>query len=227
MDDNTTGEDQSPFAALVGEGKKFKTPEELAKGKLEADSFIARLQEEKRQMEEELTRLRVQKEISNQETKTKQPDASATTQAPSDVEALIERKLKEAKQTEQRKSNLQAAERFLTEAYGDQAEKVLKDQAKDMGIDTSRLLDLAADTPAVFKKLFAGTPKKMEPSATTGTQNTETRELSGPTGEVSEYRELSDKRKKVGASNFFSDPKNLQSLIAAKKKELAAKGITY
>lgn len=231
MDNNVTGEDQSPFAALVGEGKKFKTPEELAKGKLEADSFIARLQEEKRQMEEELTRLRVHQEVqqrtSSVETKTKQPETSATTQAPSDVEALIERKLKEAKQTDIRKSNLQSAERFLTEAYGDQAEKVLKDQAKEMGIDTSRLLDLAADTPAVFKKLFAGTTKKMDPSATTGTQNSETRELSAPTGEVSEYRELSQKRKQVGASNFFSDPKNLQSLIAAKKKELAAKGITY
>lgn len=224
MDDNTTGEDQSPFAALVGEGKKFKTPEELAKGKIEADSFIARLQEEKRQMEEELTRLRVQKEV---EAKTKQPETSPTSQAPSDVEALIERKLKEAKQTDQRKSNLQAAERFLVETYGDQAEKVLKDQAKDMGIDTSRLLDLAADTPAVFKKLFAGTPKKMEPSATTGTQNTEAMDLSGPSGEVSEYKELSQKRKQVGTSRFFSDPKNLQSLIAAKKKELAAKGITY
>lgn len=181
-------------------------------------------------MEEELTRLRVQKEterLSTQETQTKRPDASPTSQAPSDVEALIERKLKEAKQTDQRKANLQGAERFLVETYGDQAEKVLKDQAKDMGIDTSRLLDLAADTPAVFKKLFAGTAKKMEPSATTGTQNAEAMDLSGPSGEVSEYKELSQKRKQVGASKFFSDPKNLQSLIAAKKKELAAKGITY
>ena len=217
MDDTNTGEDQSPFSALVGENKKFKTAEDLAKGKVEADSFIERLQREKKEMEEELTRLRVQREV---EAKTKQPETSATTQAPSDVEALIERKLKEAKQTETRKANLQGAERFLTETYGDQAEKVLKDQAREMGIDTNRLLDLAADTPAVFKKLFAGTAKKMDPNATTGTQNTEAMDLSGPSGEVSEYRQLSQKRKEMGTSKFFGDPKNLQRLIDAKKKEL-------
>jgi hypothetical protein len=219
MSDENTGEDQSPFSALVGENKKFKTPEDLAKGKLEADSFIERLQREKKEMEEELTRLRVQKEV---EAKTKQPETSPTSQAPSDVEALIERKLKEAKQTESRQANLKGAEHFLTETYGDQAEKVLKDQAREMGIDTNRLLDLAADTPALFKKLFAGTAKKMEPTATSGTQNTEAMDLSGPSGEVSEYRQLSQKRKEMGTSKFFGDPKNLQRLIDAKKKELGS-----
>jgi len=41
---------------LVGEGKKFKTVEDLAKGKLEADSFIAQLEGELKGVKGDLTK---------------------------------------------------------------------------------------------------------------------------------------------------------------------------
>lgn len=49
LDDNET-----VVETLVGEGKKFKTVEALAKGKILSDAFIERLISEKRQLEKEL-----------------------------------------------------------------------------------------------------------------------------------------------------------------------------
>ena len=39
----------SPLAELVGDGKKFQTVEDLAKGKQESDAFIVKLQDENAQ----------------------------------------------------------------------------------------------------------------------------------------------------------------------------------
>ncbi len=66
-DDNTDDDDfeydSDPVSKLVGEDKKFKSVEDLAKGKLEADQFIEKLLEEKRTLEEELKKRMTVEEI--------------------------------------------------------------------------------------------------------------------------------------------------------------------
>ena len=70
-DDDEFGDDDiDPVSKLVGEDRKFKSVEDLAKGKLEADAFIEKLLLEKRTLEEELKKRMTVEEILAQLSKT-------------------------------------------------------------------------------------------------------------------------------------------------------------
>src|SRR4029450_8159059 len=59
---------------LVGEGKKFKTPEDLARGKAESDSFIERLQKELHGLRNELkSRLQLEEVVDRISSASKSP----------------------------------------------------------------------------------------------------------------------------------------------------------
>src|SRR6266853_6356138 len=99
---------------LVGEGKKFKDPEALARSKIESDRFIANLLREQSEMRETLNKRINEEEFLNrleQFSKPKSPDAGnqpptdgtpSTAITPQDVEKIIE--TREAERV--RKSNL-------------------------------------------------------------------------------------------------------------------------
>jgi hypothetical protein len=217
--DDVNGEDQSPLSELVGEGKKFKTVEDLARGKVSADHFIETLKREKEELESRLTGLQVEIE------KRKKTENSVTPTTPQSVteeslQALIDKRLSEREATVTRTRNLENAKKHLMDNYGEKAEEVLVRQASSIGMTKEKLLEVASDTPALFMRLFpVEKPKNQNP--TSGTTNTEALEFN-QTSEVSEYKALSEARKKQGTGRFFSDPNNWKKLVEAKKRELAS-----
>ena len=220
--DNITGEDQSPFSALVGEGKKFKTPEDLARGKLEADKFIETLRQEKADLESRMTTLQVElekKAKTQTPPQTGQAEASSSKDVP-DIQALIDQRLNEREHTATRTRNLTSAKEHLIKVFGNSAEEALEKQSREMGISKDKLLDIASDAPAIFKRLFPeDKPKTQDP--TMGTRSSEISDLNS-TDTTSEYKSLSEQRKKMGVGRFFNDPKNWQRLVEAKTRELNA-----
>src|SRR5690242_15072647 len=72
------GEDPNadPLELLVGEGKKFKTPQDLAKGKMESDKFIVQLQKEQAALREELNKRLSVEEFVEKMNKAPAPSAS-------------------------------------------------------------------------------------------------------------------------------------------------------
>lgn len=219
MDDVNTGEDQSPLNLLVGEGKKFKTVEDLAKSKLAADDFINTLKTEKEGLESELTRLRVEVEKAKKTTTSETPNTTQSSVTEESLQALVDKVVSERERTKQRTINLSDAKKYLIDNFGDKAEDTLNDQAKSMGVTKEKLLEIASDTPALFKRLFPGT-KSTTQDSTSGTTNTERLELNH-TSDTSEYKSLSEARKKQGVGRFFSDPANWKKLVEAKKRELS------
>lgn len=215
--DEVNGEDQSPLNSLVGEGKKFKTVEDLAKGKISSDAFIETLKREKEELESRLTSLQVEME-KQKKTSSVTPNTTQSVTEES-IQALIDKSLSERERTTTRTRNLESAKKHLMDNFGERAEEHLQTQASSMGLTKEKLLEIASDTPAIFMRLFPVEKPKTQ-TTTSGTTNTETLEFNH-NSDISEYKALTEARKKQGVGRFYSDPANWKKLVEAKKRELA------
>lgn len=218
--DEVNGEDQSPLNSLVGEGKKFKTVEDLAKGKISSDAFIETLKREKEELESRLTSLQVEMEKQKKTTSSVTPNTPQSITSEESIQALIDKSLSERERTTTRTRNLESAKKHLMDNFGERAEEHLQTQASSMGLTKEKLLEIASDTPAIFMRLFpVEKPKTQNP--TSGNVNTETLEFN-QNSDISEYKALTEARKKQGVGRFYSDPANWKKLVEAKKRELAS-----
>lgn len=152
---------------LVGEGKKFKDLEALAVGKVEADAFIATLQNQINVLAEELKNANISAErkstlenlMSSLTNTTKPPSETKPgnqpqekgNQSPSglshdDVVKLLNAREQEAAQTR----NLEAAYAPVRKLYGEKTDEVLNAKAKELGMSREALDNLAKTAPQAF-----------------------------------------------------------------------------
>lgn len=176
QDQNAVG--QPTLNDLVGEGKKFKTPDDLAKAKLESDRFIEKLQNEQRELREELAKRlsaeealkRAQeagKNVENREPPEQPPQKPATQQAPTDISSEVERILQRRDQESTVKRNIDLVTSKMHELYGttDKAAEVVRNRSQELGMSVDQLQKLASDNPKAFFKLIGAEEK---PAADTG-----------------------------------------------------------
>ena len=150
----------SLYETLVGEGKKFKSPEDLAKAKLESDRFIEQLKQEPKQLREDLDRLveenRLLKELAKKDngSTTAQPEQNTTaSESPQiDLEARIRETLKKTAEEEKQRENLTKVSETMIQTYGTQekAAEVLRQKALELGVGVEFLQDVAARSPKAF-----------------------------------------------------------------------------
>ena len=162
----------------MGEGKKFKSVEELARGKAEADAFINRLLDERKSMREDLQartslqdlvdRMRTgkmnpaDKEQGRQEQDSgndfytgNRPDPNENGK-PSEspfseekVQELIERRLAE----DQARKNLSEVKETLKQKFGHDYARKLREKAEDLGMTIEELDSYAKRNPKAFYRL--------------------------------------------------------------------------
>lgn len=170
-----------PVAALVGPGKKYKDVKELAASRLEADRYIARLQEEARQAREELQR-RISdtdgiKNLTDLLTSTLKP-GSQNQPAPSPagnqqspaagsnqvdtrtIEGLVTKILNERTTEAERQQNAKVSYGGLTQVYGTESEAktALTKRAAEMNMPAAKLVDLARTSPQAFFQIMGINP---------------------------------------------------------------------
>ena len=164
-----------PLTELVGDGKKFKTVQELAKGKLESDQFIDQLQGELKQVRDQMSQL--------EETASKKETVSdliaAVKQANKATEGgkdpITEENLKEMvdsimdnryeKQT--RLTNYQQANQAVLDKFNGDVEAArtyIAERAKQLGLTADKLKALGEESPSAFRQL-------MEVASKTGSQS--------------------------------------------------------
>lgn len=154
---------------LVGDGRKFKTPEELAKGKYMSDVHISTLERINDELREDLLKTREQavaaerlQELLN---KLEQNADLTSRNTPSNedkgpgvdltqVESLVSSKLQEMKLSEKQEANRQLVEAKLTERFGSNYKSVLKDQAKALELTDDEVNQMASNKPNLFLKTF-------------------------------------------------------------------------
>jgi hypothetical protein len=153
------------FEELVGEGKKFSTPEELARGKAESDAYIARIEDEQRRLREELaTRISLQdfqdkleKRLNESRPEPQiqgEPNEDMSALKPEDVERLVQQKIAETKQRDAAEQNLSVVEAKLLEAYGPNYSQHLKRQVKELNMTENGFLNMAAANPKASLRLL-------------------------------------------------------------------------
>lgn len=222
------GSTADPLSELVGDGKKFKTVEDLAKGKLESDNFIAKLQAENNELrtllkttEEKVIRAAtvedILKRVEGVSKPTSTPAASGTdgnqpvSLTREDVVNLLAQREQEAKA----KANYAMANRTLVEAYGDKAKEVVATKAAELGISPAMLKAMAETSPKAFLTVLGVGSAPSAPSvsrtgsAGRGNVNTAAISNSPPIGEVRNQSFYDKMRKEMGAIKFATNT-NLQ-----------------
>lgn len=176
---NTNEIPDNPFEALVGDGKKFKTQDDLAKSVFHKDSHISKIERENAEMREllskndrteklesMLTELLTRNKPSNEvppQTQEK-PGVTSPGLTEEDLEKRLESLLgkKTAEQTS--KANLQEVREKLVAKYGSNFADTLKQKATELGLNDEDVNGLASRNPRLFYKTFDIDVKAPTPS---------------------------------------------------------------
>lgn len=188
----TTEQQESYLAKLVAaKGENWKDPEVLAKGKLEADGYIKNLEDQLKQLREDLGKQEYSKQLLDQlQNKATQParvnteaaninnggtvtEGNTQPQVSEEIlKSLVEQTLTQRDKENTVKQNLSVVDEELQKAYGTEAPVVIQNKAKELGVTVQRLQELAAESPTAFFNLI-GEPRKPMAPIVQGTIRTE------------------------------------------------------
>lgn len=169
---NDTSTVTDPLAELVGPDKKFKTPADLAKGKIEADAFIESLKRENaglrdeaskkfdadaqlKELRDEITALRGRAPVEPSKGPT---DPSLTVEG---VQALVRETLTQAERNRSAQQNITVANDAMVKHYGDptKATDAVRAKATELGLSVDDLKAMAEKSPTAFQKIMLGDNK--------------------------------------------------------------------
>jgi len=168
--DPTENPPQDYLSELVGDSKKFKTAEELARGKWESDQYIKtlllkhdqlkedylRVMEEnkaKAKLEELIDQMKNDQQLSSSE----QPTAKEV-QKPeldlSNIEELVSKKIREREAETKEGANFKVVMDKLKERYAHNYANVLREQASFLGMSEDDVNSLARKSPQAFFRIM-------------------------------------------------------------------------
>lgn len=166
--DNTPVIDPSKnyLEELVGPDKKFKTIEELARGKMESDTYIKTIEKrsddlrgEYLKMRDEATAKAKLQDLIDQ-LETKRLTSNDTPQVnevqrepeydPEQIATLVSDKIKEHELTKKQTDNFNQVMDKLKDSYGVNYQNILRDQMNTLGLTAEDIDALARKSPAAF-----------------------------------------------------------------------------
>lgn len=209
---------KSYYEELVGEGKKFKDQEALARKAIFADHHISKVEKENeevsqaylRVMEESKTQATLKSLIerleTQQHTSTAQPEGKDDTQPtydPKMLDSLLDRKITEREIARQQKENFDKVKDRLTQRFGNNYHSQVKQQISDLGITEDEFNDLARTRPnLLIKTLDLDVQPRMENQSPPRNSSTSFRPQGKPERRWSYYKPL-----------FKANPKDRNLLI--------------
>lgn len=209
---------------LVGEDKKYRSVEDLAKSRIHADEHITNIEKENAELREKVKDFQMQESLFERlkaevtkpseieeviPTKQEQPEEKAKSSQEDETlkdESLEEKVMQVVKNLhmqEMSSQNVKEVEAFMTETFGDKAVSILMAKAQELGVSTEFLSDVAARSPKAFKDLFGikASDKREIPAHTPNKENIEV------TREIEKGDSLSSslaRRKQIGDRDYFS-----------------------
>lgn len=222
---------------LVGEGKKFATVDDLAKGKAESDAFINQLKDELAGVRSELEKgnnaednlktLRaeladVKSKLTNVNSEPKEPTAPVLDEE--QLEALVSGVITKNEQTRTANQNLAAANTAMVKQFGsvEKATEVFKSKAEAIGMSSSDLKALAAKSPSAFFHLVdikpEGDPSNKQIVDLQDNQvNSAVLPQSTPGAKPGTAEYYNQLRREMGNQKFFADKTLMKEIWTAKK----------
>ena len=210
----------SPLVSeLVGEGKKYKTVDDLASSVSHAQAHITRLEEEAKTLREAATeQLNAEKVLRELQQKT--ADDQAAKEQPPQVDFDDQRVLDIIAQNDQTKlgnANIQAVDKLWKETYGDKAEEVLIAKSKELGFSLTKLKEVAQSSPRAFYNMVGLSGSNSNASSLQSSFNTST--MSGSTSDTKNFAYYQKIRK--------TDPAEYTRVNPQMMKDAAAQGANF
>lgn len=231
-DTQQTQTNESFVTQLVGEGKKFKDLEALAKGKLEADRHIGEITKTLDELRAELAKQDYAKSLLEQMSKgsdtgaeqpppvtTSSSNTENTTQSASDIEALVEKVITAKEKNRTASQNVSIVGEEMQKQYGDKATEILKAKSLELNMSLDRLKEIAAESPTAFFQLV-GVKKMNEKSSTSSSVTTQSTIRSENFNSYSQDRTFDyyQKMRKENRSMYYS-PK-VQNMMLQDRERL-------
>lgn len=187
-DNQDTGTESFVDRLVKAKGDQWRDPEVIAKGKVEADTYIAELKaqneelkkmaDQKAKLEELIAKIE-QKAVAPTTTNTQSSKPGSTEESNTktaaseeEIQSLVEKTITEREKAQTTRQNIAQVDKQLSEMFGTEAKEKVKDKAASLGLSVERLQELAAESPTAFFGLFGEKPKDFRPM-TTGTIRTE------------------------------------------------------
>lgn len=213
---------QEALAMLVGEGRKYKTVEELAKGYVNADEHIEVLKSDNEKLKQEAAKGKTINEVLERIEQSRKPAGDTTSGSAKgvsveDIERLVDARLTGRETALTRSANIGKAEAALSAKYGDKAKEVYAQKA-DTPAKRRALNELAAIDPDMFVGLFQTTAEVRNP-ADGSNKAVDTLNAQQQSGRVADpdCKEFYDVMRKKEPSKFYS-----QAIQLEMHKKLAA-----
>lgn len=168
----------NPLEALVGEGKKYRTVEDLAKAQLAAQEHITRLESENGEFRNGLQRdilSREQQTQRNTPPEGNQDQGNQSQRAPQeDLAERIREVTRQDREQEKARTNVTTVTDRLTEVYGtaEAANAAMVAKARELEVPLKWLMDQAALSPTAFYKTVDLDAKPSQAPAPRGQFNT-------------------------------------------------------
>jgi len=162
---------------LVGEGKKYQSPEDALRSVPHAQKHIETLESELAEVKEELTKRQTTQELLDEIKSGIQPPAT-TYQEPEFNQDMLQNVVNKTLESKERErvsqQNAQSVAEKFTAKYGDKAETVYNSMALENGLTIQQLHNLAATNPRLVLKLSElAQPGEILNSKPTSSVNTE------------------------------------------------------
>lgn len=217
-------------AELVGEGKKFKSVDDLAKGKIEADGFIEKLKVENAALREALNTeanpdeilqringLLQAKDRSTTNTHDQTSNQSTSTAAPLTEEKVLEL-LSKRDQEEKIKQNVETFNANVTKAFGNKTGEVIATRLDELGMDEKSFKDLAAKNPNAALRILGLREGGVSAGTMNSSVNTEAffGDAGKGNGEVQNFAYFTKLRRELGEKYY--EPHIQKQVFEARKK---------
>jgi citrate lyase gamma subunit len=177
--DDQSGETKAFYSELVGEGKKYRDNEALAKSRVDADAFIEQLKVENQELrarnssftEQSTAGARLEElvdrlsKLQNTNVQTQNGSQNEPKVDLTKIDEIISQRVKgelNSYETQNReKANQDMVRSQLKEQFGDNYSTVVKERIKDLGLSEDRFNALAKEAPQFLLKTL-GTEERRE-----------------------------------------------------------------
>lgn len=180
-DDSQPVDPKVALESLVGEGKKFSSPEALALGKMESDRFIGQLQNELKEIRKELnTRLTAEQLLDKLNERNQQvinpgnvpdnqngngsgnnPTGQLTEEA---ISNLVDKHLNVHREKTREQANTSVVIQELKKVHGNDYSRVVENRIAELGISKEDATRMAASMPKAFIELVGKPPARQQDS---------------------------------------------------------------
>lgn len=208
-EDNSVDPNKDYLQELVGEGKKFKTPQDLARGKYEADNYVKTLTVKLDQMREDYLKLdtdykaRAKLEDMIGQLKSGQQPLSNNTPPvnddkkpeinPEQIMSLVDSQIKKNKVLDREQANFNVAQQKLREVFGTNYQTALNERIDELGLTVDDVNAMAKKSPTAFSKMLGLEPEQKDSFQTpprTSQRNDTFSPKGGPKRTWSYYQEM-------------------------------------